>query len=685
LTDRPSCSDWAPSFGVDLDRVEEEDIAYWEAFRTTPKLVMNLSDARASFGSVFGDTTGLVTHSSYDAAGSMLEESVDIGYVGGRVVDARGIALGSDRGMKIFPMMFVTFGTTIIIAASLSLWGTLKGRSAKRAYEWGISRNMGLRRRDLFLSSIVDTLPSILLGIAISIPLGYAISYLLSGPLGSSWSGTGGRIGLSFVPSTALFSICASFVVSVLLVAAISAIEARRSVGSQVRGERELPPVERRGLIPALSAASAIIGIALILLCTLVEDGWTSSILFVFGASLASGGTAVLMLWSMTYVSDRSAGRLLVTANLRRRHVLTPVMVATLAITVGIAVAMSGIGSGLEGSVERTASEFGAGFDRYAELAAPNSEMLDRAIGSLEEEGYGVTALSSVGDEGGSCTNINAPFPPRLIGIPPDLDLGLSRWSDRFAGPDAILPALGSTLDGRVPILVDENTLVWIYSGGIGSVYAVTAEDGRPVDMVVVGILTPSVLSGSFVMADSSLKDAYPRAAKDSILLIKDPPSGGDVAQVGGILSGLAPEVRTVRDMARENMDYELGYLHLFRGFLVIGIVTGISSAVSFTAARTVDRSRDHVMLRSVGATRRTIGAALMAENGIVFGTASAGALVVGVLAGTSSVPVGEPDMLAIVRGSIMVPAIVVLFGILFSAVGSYLATREMVVRRRDE
>jgi hypothetical protein len=685
ITESQSCSDWSPSFGVDLDNVTSEDIAYWNAYRTTPKLLMNLTDARNAFGSVYGDTTGILGNASEYNMRGVFSERIGIEYVGGRIIDSRNIALESDRGMRIFPMMFLTFGTTVIIAASLTLWGTLKGRAARRSREWGISRTIGLGRRGLFIASVLDAIPSAVLGIVISVPLGYALASLLGGPLGPGWSGTDQSVGMTVVPATVLFSASLTFIITLSIIAALSAREVFRRTSAQIRSEAELPMTSKAWAVPTISIAAAVLGLALILLSATREGNSFASALFVLGTAMGSAGIAVLGLWAITGVRDRSAERLLVTANLRRRHTLTPIVVSVLALTIGIAVALSAIGSGLEGDVERTAADYGGGFDHYAELTTPNKEGIDRSSMLLHDKGYTVRSLLSVGDEGGSCTNINAPFPPRLIGCGDDVRFRISRWSGPYGSSDEAWSALNSTIDGRIPILVDENTLIWIYSGDVGSTYTLTAEDGRMMNLVVIGILSPSVLSGTFVMAEHHLKDNYPRSAKESILLIRSPGSGGSEDEIRSALSELAPDIRSIREMARENLDYELGYLHLFRGFIMTGIVTGIASAVSFTAARTAERSADHSLLRSVGTTRRTIRRALFAENASIFISASAGALLVGTIAGLIAIPVGDPDVLSVLRGSILIPASVAFFGLASSVIGAYLSTREETLRRRIE
>ncbi|MFW3147296.1 MAG: hypothetical protein ACMUIE_10865, partial [Thermoplasmatota archaeon] len=118
ITEAPSCSDWDPSFDVDLDSLTDEDLEYWNLYRTTPKCFISMEDAREMWSVPSGDTTAVFISQGPLPGGEQdlsdrLSGGVTMGSVGGSVIPVRENALESSRAMLIFPGMFFTFGTLI--------------------------------------------------------------------------------------------------------------------------------------------------------------------------------------------------------------------------------------------------------------------------------------------------------------------------------------------------------------------------------------------------------------------------------------------------------------------------------------------------------------------------------------------------------------------------------------------
>ena len=59
VTDQDSIDDWDPPFPFDQRRVQAEDDAYWEYYRTTPKAFVSMKAGRRMWGSRFGATTSI--------------------------------------------------------------------------------------------------------------------------------------------------------------------------------------------------------------------------------------------------------------------------------------------------------------------------------------------------------------------------------------------------------------------------------------------------------------------------------------------------------------------------------------------------------------------------------------------------------------------------------------------------
>ncbi|MDG6224993.1 MAG: hypothetical protein QCI82_05715 [Candidatus Thermoplasmatota archaeon] len=693
ITDRDSCSDWSPSFDVDLNRITDEDIDYWERYRTTPRVIMNFIEARDIFQTPYGSVTGVLVNASEEDAPDLLDRSLKVEDLhsgltggGGRIVKAREMALGSDRALSIFPLMFLTFGSTIIIGACLTLLGILRGRYLKRAGEWANARAIGLKRRGLGLVAVLDSVPALALGAGLGIPMGYLLALLLGLMLGGAWSGSveGYDIPTVLDIDTALFSALSGTLLSGAIVLGISLREAARPPDHNARGEDLSIGDDRpvRFVIPTAGGILALSGIAMLVLTGSAGSNLAVSMLYVFGSAASASGIALLMISLLIVIRDPGPVYLLASANLRRRPGLAPLVTAILALTVAVSISLSSVGAGLEARIDSEAMDYGGGYDHIAELSVTNREAISDSISELSSRGYYASEIYAVGDEGGTCSNINAPYPPRLLGIPHDLRFDLIRWEG--SDEEDIWSGLDEYQGSSVPILVDENTLTWIYYEDIGSLFSLTDEKGEEMTMVVVGVLSPSVLTGSFVMSRDLLLHHFPRSARPSILLVKDPPSGGSIDALREALEPLGPDLRSTLDLGRENMRYELGFLSIFNQFLIVGIGAGLISAASFTIARARERTTDIHLLHSMGLKKRRIGSALVLENMLSFTAAVSSALIVGISAAALSPAVDGMDPIRSLTVPLFIAGAVMFTAFIVSISGALIATSGDIRRRRD-
>jgi hypothetical protein len=102
------------------------------------------------------------------------------------------------------------------------------------------------------------------------------------------------------------------------------------------------------------------------------------------------------------------------------------------------------------------------------------------------------------------------------MGMPPeflrDVDLGF-RSSSVGDDRETWLSLEDLTKEGRIPIVVDYNTLVWVYGGGLGDVYEVDGDGGRVHKMEVVGVMEMSIFGGAFLTSRDLVERVYPDTA----------------------------------------------------------------------------------------------------------------------------------------------------------------------------
>jgi len=687
ITDVPSCGNWDPSFNIDLDSLTDDDYEYWNLYKTIPKAYIPVEDAREMWGIVQGNTTLVIldrgSFSEQDVGNRSweLSEHITLESIGGSVRTVRKDALDSSRAMLIFPGMFLTFGSIIMIGAMLVLYALFKDLADKRAHEWGILRAVGVSRKDLLITGLFEALFPILLGGAGGIPLGYLIGYLLNLGLGSAWSNSveGARVPFAIGPPTILVALGSSLVLALFL-AFISVL--REAMGAPIANLRdEEPKISTAGKSVKLRMLAAALLLTLggsgVLYAGSGSSGMISAGMFVLGSIMTASGAGLVLYVLTARVWDGTDLSLMVSSNLSRRPGKNPLSIAILCLMLTLALSLTFMGSLLENDVSSSYDEYGGGFTWVVETAVPFR-------GSLDLQGLEVSVLLSIGEEGGTCSNINAPYPPRLLGVEEGFDLvsnfGLISHDGRFGSEKETWRGLNETMDGKIPILVDQNTLQWIYMRSLGSEFKLNAEDGQELTLLVVGVLDPSVLTGTFVMSKTILKEEFPSLAKPTYFLVSG--NGGDTErkEIADAFSDSFPKIQWVGDLANENLDYELSYLYLFRDFLVFGLIVSMASAAIFTHARALSLKREVSTLRAIGVTRKRSVQYFLTENMVVISIVTVGSIIGSVVSILIFGPVlggGTPSI------STLVPAIIVVVtfmavSIVFSLISASRAMRHL-------
>jgi hypothetical protein len=322
------------------------------------------------------------------------------------------------------------------------------------------------------------------------------------------------------------------------------------------------------------------------------------------------------------------------------------------------------------------AGSMGGGYDLLGETALGYTEEPgDIRVNGLDD--LEVTAIKSVGEEGGTCSNMNARFPLRLLGVGADFrgynevevrqsegggDSNRAAWRDLYDGDDAVDDAaddaadggdddgdddataadaadatgdgqtgLGTFPTGNIPIAVDYNTLVWIYGGALGSTYVLVDEGGAERTLEVTAVLENSIFAGTFVMAREYLELMYPEAAQYRVFLFNTDEDPADAAPlIEEAMSDFGMDVTPITEIVESNVRYERSFMELFQLYLGFGLVLGgIGLGIAMDRAVT-ERRHEIGVLRSLGFTRPMVMGQVILEAGLI---ASAGLVLGSVVA----------------------------------------------------
>jgi putative ABC transport system permease protein len=323
--------------------------------------------------------------------------------------------------------------------------------------------------------------------------------------------------------------------------------------------------------------------------------------------------------------------------------IFTLVIFLLAALSINIAIQQASLGS--------VTYEERGGYDIIGESAVPIAIDLEDPKQRLENDindpvvnNVTVTEIKLVGPPGGTCSNMNVRYPPRLLGVGSQF---ISENKFRF------MESLSNTNDhrenwleleknidennGRIPIAVDYNTLVWIYNSALGDIFEIQDESGSTIKLEVIGILENTVFGGTFIMSQSNLESLYPKSAEYRYILFKLKPgikaSAEHVAaDLERALFKYGLDAQPISELILENREYERSFMELFQAFLGLGLILGIVGLGVVTTRTVAERKFEIGVLRTLGFTRKMIMKSFLIELSFITLLALGLGLLVGII-----------------------------------------------------
>ena len=655
-----SCLDWHPPFPMNISTIGPADVAYWNAHRGTPKGWVDLETARRLWANPDGNWTG-ARFLPANATLKAFEGAVGAADAGLSIVPARAKALATAGPLGIFEEMFAAFGAVLVLAGCL-LESTAFGNLARaRLRDHATLRALGLTRAGLVRLLVLEgTLWGILAGI-IGTMAGAALGAGLVWGLNGVWAAAvqGAQIPLAIGGASLGLAFGAGLLVTVvtLMLAARQAARADlattladRSGGATDKG---LPGRPRDRSV----AAVAIIAFTLIAwsAASPASDVGGIAMFFTVGLVVTLGAILLLLPLAPRFEHALKKGGLIAPwrmglRSLGRRPRRTAVLLATFAVVSFAVIGISWAGQ-VEVSRAGEASSRTGGYDVIAETWVQAGTDL-KTSPNAPPGNWSVTPVKVVGAQGGTCSNLNARFPPRVMGMPDEfLQRSTVGFRSTSAGDDRHTWRLlnGSLNGGRIPIVVDYNTLVWVYGGELGHVYKVTGDRGRSFDLEVVGVMEGSIFAGSFITAQRQVEEMFPDSAAYTYFLFRSgsTPPGALADELEVAFGDLGLDARETEQVVRDNLGYELSFLSLFQAYLALGLVIGAVGLGALAARGVRERRREIGTMRALGWPRQGVGFTFLAEQLWVAGAG----LVAGLLGAAVAVLMTTPSWLGGFKG----------------------------------
>ena len=196
VTDEASIANWNPPFPYDPTRVRttppnNQDDAYWQKYRATPKAFVNLATGRKLWASRFGNTTSIrvpaVDNITQQWLTDRLEHSIDPASLGFTFLPIKQLSLTAAAGTTPFAILFLAFSLFIIAASLLLISLLFKLGVETRATELGIELAVGFRRRLVRRIMLIEGALVAALGALAGIFVGIGYAWLMLVGLKTWW------------------------------------------------------------------------------------------------------------------------------------------------------------------------------------------------------------------------------------------------------------------------------------------------------------------------------------------------------------------------------------------------------------------------------------------------------------------------------------------------------------------
>ncbi len=651
VADADNMSDWDPTFPVDLNRIRDQDEAYWDEYRGTPKLFVSLEYGAELWSSRFGLLTSFrlaaADGDSPERLRAALEEEaperVELHAAGLAVETVKAAGLRGAAGATDFGGLFIGFSLFLIVSSALLVGLFFRLGTESRADEMGLLLALGhgigrVRRRFLLEGALLG-------GTGVLLGLGGAALYAgaMMAALRTLWRAAVGssHLHLHVEPSTLALGGAGSLLVVFLAIRGAVGRLATVSPVRLLRGETAERPAPASAPGRKARWTGGIAGALAVALLGASAAAPASSAAYLFfsgGACLLVAGLAGFTVWlrrrpeaPLRRWSPR-AGWNMAAANASLhpgRSLLCASLVASASFVI-VAVGAYGLRFGEE---TRNLDSGAGGFDLVAE--SDISILADMtSVAGRYELGFGeeasrllgrseIAAFRTVPGDDISCLNLFRPERPRLLGAPPEfVERGGFRFQSLVSGAgDRPWELLEQDLGpGVVPAIGDVNSVTWILHSGLGQDIEVENERGETIALRLVGLLRKSVFQSELVISEENLARHFPSRTGASWFLLRTEPDEQDrtIQDLERTLAGFGFDAAPTAQRLQAFQAVENTYLGTFQTLGGLGLLLGTLGLSVVLLRNLLERRGELATMRAIGFWRRALAWLVVAENGLL-------------------------------------------------------------------
>ncbi len=641
LADTEDCRDWEPGIPVDLERIRDEDEAYWDDHHGTPKAFITLETAQGMWGNRFGALTAVrFSETDRTALEQDLVSALRPAALGLFFQDLRGQALASGRATTDFGGLFLGLSSFLLIAAFLLTALLFVFGVEQRASQVGLLLAVGWTPRQVRRLLLGEGLVLAVLGASLGVLGALGYTRLVLGALASVWKEAVASAAISVAISPMTLVLGAG--ISILAALAALAGTLRRQAKSSARellgrrgGVGESGGVLSASRRKALVILTLVCVVAAIAIAVAVGPGRgtaAAGAFFGVGALLLMAGLfgsrLLLAGWSSEGLPEKeTVGRLGLRNSTRRpgRSLATISLLASGTFLV-VAVGANRLGEP-EDPTRRDSGTGGFTLQARATIGVLHDLDSQDAIDAyalpkdLLAPGSVVSFRVRDGDEA-SCLNLNQTQQPRLVGVNPArlAEREAFRFTDHLGLAEGRSPwtLLEQRADGAIPAIGDAASVQWALHKSVGGTIDYLDERGRPFQVRIVGTVANSILQGNLVIGGDHFEELFPSESGYRWFLFDVAPARTDEVE-RELTRGLADMGLEVTDTAERLAAFnsvQNTYLVIFQMLGGLGLLLGAAGLGTVVLRNVLERRSELALVRAVGYRRSAVRWLVWSEHG---------------------------------------------------------------------
>lgn len=658
VTDKKSLANWDPPFPYDPTRVRsvkpnDQDEAYWEEYKATPKAFVNYNAGVKAWSSRFGKSTSLrFAGRPSDTAESLAAElarELPFKQLGLALLPVKAQGLAAAAGTTPFDGLFLGFSMFLIVAAILLIALLFKLGLERRARELGIERAVGFSKKFLRRQYLAEGSAVALAGSLLGALGGIAFAGLMLWGLRTWWIDAIRTPFLSLHITSRSLGIGIGVTLLVALLTMLWTLRGMQRVGvrqllaGQVTEPRETKAAGRWSYWSMI--VSGILALVLVGIGSMLGGEAQAGAFFGSGALLL---TALLLLVRAKLRQSAQHGEgmtrdlvSLAWSNAARAPARSVSTLALVGMAVFLLVAISAfqlqpppsgtdINQGDGGFALWASSDLPIYPDladkkeREQKLSFPDSpdSPVDRAT---------IIPLRVESGQDASCLNLYQATRPRLVGVNARLiERGGFAWAalpknlpKKDSNPWIALEQQtnnGDTGERIYPVVMDQNTAMYslhLYSG-VGERFAIDDGRGGKIQLQVAGLLKNSLFQGDLLLGEQDFKQLFPQVSGSRLFLIapSTPTDAGPLKQeLEETLESYGFLVSSTQDRLRDLMAVQNTYLSTFQSLGGLGLLLGTIGLAVVQWRNIWERRGELSLLRAIGFTRERLRRLLLWEN----------------------------------------------------------------------